>query len=157
MCYCGFCPMERDWMWLLPKSVNTMFQEGECSGNHEAYFSSPKSLYVYIFVNRLSTSSPCQPMNLDCVKTKPSALAQMSSHSQPRQSLDFFVKHFIYCILTEHNNISILDYQYRLLPLRAVDSHKNATCCWAFVKQLVYSPCKNRINVCEELLLHMQN
>lgn len=74
----------------------------------------------------------------------------------PKKFFNWSVKHDTYCILTEHNNISILNYQYRLLPLCAVDSNKTTTWYWAFENPLAYFPCKNKINVHQDLQLHKE-
>lgn len=73
------------------------------------------------------------------------------------QFFNLSVKHDIYCILTGHNNISILDYQYRLLPLCAVDGNKTTTCYWAFANHLAYFPCKKKINIHQDSLLENEN
>lgn len=124
---------------------------------YEVSSSSPRPLDVHTFVCELSILTS----NLNCLKTIFSpfhfpyfSLAYAHKDYIHKQFFSFSVKHDIYCILTWHNNISILDYQYRLLPLCAVNGNKTTTCFWAFANHLAYFPCKNKIYVHQDLLLY---
>jgi len=127
---------------------------------YEVSSASPKPLDVHTFLCELSILTSWQPIYLNCLKTKLSlpfpcfALANAHNDYIPMQFFNLSVKHEIYYILIGHNNISILDYKYRLLPSCAVDGNKTTTCYWAFTNHLAYFPCKNQINVHQDPLLH---
>lgn len=131
---------------------------------YEVSSASPKPLHVHVFLCELSIPASWQPIYLNCPKTKLSSPSLSPTpvwpcaHNDyiPKKFFNLSVKHDTYCILTGYNNISILNSQYRLLPLCAVDSNKTTTWYWAFANPLAYFPCKNKINVHQEPLLHKE-